>query len=216
MRTKMSNVIQANNSSLMLQVSNDLTVQVTKNNAHEFLMTTSEVAHGYDCSESAIWKAKSRNPKDLIQGKHFLQGTDNLSAPLDEKSNVQPNQIYWTKRGIIRLGFKLQCSRAILFRDWAEDLIIGKLQSKYRLTFNNDEEKLFAIINQYLIKGDIITIAKELNLTAKHISGVKTGRKRSHNVMQALVTKAKFNKDNNLCNGYKNEFVQTSLQLFNL
>jgi len=219
----MSNVIQANNSTLMLQVSNDLTVQVTKNDAHEFLMTTSEVAHGYDCSTDAILAAKKRNPNDLIEGKHFILtadkmsavGDDKMSLPLIDKSHIKPNQIYWTKRGIIRLGFMLTSSRAILFRDWAEDLIIGKLQSKYRLTFNDDEEKLFAIINQYLVKGDVVAIAKELNLTPKHISGVKTGRKRSHNVMQALVNKAKFNKDNNLCNGYKNEFVQTSLQLFN-
>jgi len=212
----MSNVIQANNSSLMLQVSNDLTVQVTKNNAHEFLMTTSEVAHGYDCDTSTIRHAMRNNETELIEGKHWVKGVSILHTLEEEKSNFQPHQTYWTKRGIIRLGFLIKCGRAKLFRDWAEDLIIGKLQSKYRLTFNNDEEKLFAIINQYLIKGDIITIAKELNLTAKHISGVKTGRKRSHNVMQALVTKAKFNKDNNLCNGYKNEFVQTSLQLFNL
>lgn len=83
MTTKQAIVNQANNSSLMLQVSNDLTVQVTKNNAHEFLMTTSEVAHGYDCSSDAIWAAKKRNPNDFIEGKHFLQGADNLSAPLD-------------------------------------------------------------------------------------------------------------------------------------
>lgn len=224
MRTTKASVNQTNNSSLMLQVSNDLTVQVTKNTEHEFLMTTSEVAHGYDCSIDAIKKAKNRNTNDLIEGKHFIltpdkmsaEGRDNLSLPLIEKSNIQPNQIYWTKRGIIRLGFMLTSSRAILFRDWAEDLIIGKLQSKYRLTFNDDEEKLFAIINQYLIKGDVVAIAKELNLTAKHISGVKTGRKRSHNVMQALINKAKFNKDNGINNGYKNEFVQTSLHLFNL
>jgi hypothetical protein len=33
--------------------------------------------------------------------------------------------------------------------------------------------------------------------------------------MQALVNKAKHNLDNNIIDGYKKEFVQTSLQLFN-
>jgi hypothetical protein len=178
-------------------------------------MTTSEVAHGYDCSESSIFKAKDRNPNDFIEGKHFIKGLDNLSTPSDEK-NVQPHQIYWTKRGIIRLGFKLQCSRAVLFRDWAEDLIIGKLNSKYRLPLNDDEEKLFAIIKQRLVIGDVTAIANELQLSAKHITDVKNARKRSHRVLEALVNKAKYNLDNNIGNGYKQEFVQTSLQLFNL
>ena len=216
MQNRKSSVNQANNSSLMLQVSNDLTVQVTKNTEHEFLMTTSEVAHGYDCSSDAIWAAKKRNPNDFIEGKHFLQGADNLSAPLDEKSNIQPNQIYWTKRGIIRLGFKLQCSRAVLFRDWAEDLIIGKLHSKYRLSLNDDEEKLFAIIKQNLVIGDVKAIAIELKLSAKHVTDVKNARKRSHRVLEALVNKAKYNVDNNIATGYKKEFVQTSINLFNL
>jgi hypothetical protein len=219
----------------MLQVSNDLTVQVHKNQEHEFLMTTSEVAHGYDCSTDAILAAKKRNPNDLIEGKHFIltadkmsavedKGKDNLSLPtadkmthpLIDKSHIKPNQIYWTKRGIIRLGFMLTSSRAISFRDWAEDLIISKLQSKYRLSLNNDEEKLFAIIKQSLVKGDIKAIANDLQLTPNHITEVKNARKRSHRVLEALVTKAKHNIDNNISNGYKNEFVQSSLQLFNL
>jgi hypothetical protein len=181
-------------------------------------MTTTEVAHGYDCSSEAIFMAKKRNPNDLVEGKHFIQGSDNLLGDTPNSLlgvGIKPNQLFWTKRGIIRLGFMLTSSRAILFRDWAEDLILNKLQSKYRLSFNNNEEQLLSIINQYLIKGDVKAIAQELNVTPGHITCVKTGRKRSLNVMQALVNKAKYNKDNSISNGYKNEFIQTSLDLFN-
>lgn len=218
MQTMKSNVNQANDSTLMLQVSNDLTVQVTKNSTYEYLMTTTEVAHGYDCSSEAIFMAKKRNPNDLVEGKHFIQGSDKLLGDTPNSLlgvGIKPNQLFWTKRGIIRLGFMLTSSRAVLFRDWAEDLIIDKMQSKYRLRFNDDEEKLLAIINHYLIKGDVVAIANELNITAKHVSRVKKGRCRSHNVMQALVNKAKHNLDNKIVDGYKNTFVQTSLDLFN-
>lgn len=221
MTNRKSNVNQANNSTLILQVSNDLTVQVHKNPDHEFLMTTSEVAHGYDCSIDAIKKAKNRNSNDFIEGKHFIltpdkmsvEGRDNLSLPLIEKINIQPNQIYWTKKGIIRLGFMLKCSRAILFRDWAEDLIIGKLQSKYRLPLRADEEQLLASVHHYLVKGNIKQVATEMQVTPSHVTDVKNGRKRSHRVMQALVNKAVFNKNNNVFDGYQNAFIQSSLNL---
>lgn len=32
----------------------------------------------------------------------------------------------WTKKGVVRLGFFIKSARAKLFRDWAEELIIGK------------------------------------------------------------------------------------------
>jgi hypothetical protein len=218
MTTTKSNATQANNSTLMLQVSNDLTVQVTKNSTYEYLMTTTEVAHGYDCSSEAIFMAKKRNPNDLIEGKHFIQGSDNLLGDTPNSLlgvGIKPNQLFWTKRGIIRLGFMLTSSRAVLFRDWAEDLIIGKLQSKYRMTFSQDEEKLLDIIKRYLVIGDVTFVAKALGISANHVTTIKNGRKRSHPVMQALVNRAKYNLDNNIVDGYKNTFVQTSLNLFN-
>ena len=43
--------------------------------------------------------------------------------------NAQPHQVFWTKRGIIRLGFFIKSKQAILFRDWAEDLIINVLEA---------------------------------------------------------------------------------------
>jgi hypothetical protein len=213
MTNRKSNVNQANNSTLMLQVSNDLTVQITKNPEHEFLMTNNEVAHGYDCSTSAIRDVKARNSDELIEGKHFVKGVAICDTLEGKKSNFQPNEIYWTKRGIVRLGFFLKTGRAKLFRDWAEDLIIGKLQSKYRMQFSDDEEKLLSLVNHYLVVGNVKEIAIQLGVTPGHITCVKTGRKRSYNVMQALVNKAVFNKNNQITNGYENQFLQTSLNL---
>jgi hypothetical protein len=44
-------------------------------------------------------------------------------------SNLQPHQTFWTKRGIIRLGFFVKSDLARLFRDWAEDLIVHQMDA---------------------------------------------------------------------------------------
>jgi hypothetical protein len=61
-----------------------------------------------------------RHETELIEGKHFLKG-ETFCPPLPK---AMPNQIYLTKRGIVRLGFFIKSERAKLFRDWAEELII--------------------------------------------------------------------------------------------
>lgn len=104
---------------------------------HEFLMTTKEVAIGYDMDTNTILKHLQRRKDELIEGKHFIKGVDNLSS-LDK--NNQPEQIYWTKRGIIRLGFTARSERAKRFRDWAEDLIV-KLDEQRDLFGNAIDEK---------------------------------------------------------------------------
>lgn len=34
--------------------------------------------------------------------------------------------VYWTKKGVVRLGFLIKSPLTIKFRDWAEDYIINK------------------------------------------------------------------------------------------
>ncbi len=120
MPTKMSNAKQTKYSSLSLQVVDDLTVQVIPNISHEFLMTTKEVANGYGVTQYNIRQHKVSQSSELKEGKHFVKGVSITNT----LKNAQPHQIFWTKRGIIRLGFFIKSERAKLFRDWAEDLII--------------------------------------------------------------------------------------------
>lgn len=108
-----------------LTVQEGLTVQVFPNAEHEFLMTTKMVAHGYGVSKYAVLKTVQRNA-DVIEGKHFLRGVDILSTP--NNGEIQDNSMLFTKRGIVRLGFFIKSERAKLFRDWAEDLIIAKME----------------------------------------------------------------------------------------
>lgn len=101
---------------LPMTVMEGVTVNVLPNPEHEFLMSTADVAHGYGTSSKNIREHKRVN-SEFIEGKHFISGA--------KISGSDPcNKVYWTKRGIIRLGFFIKSERAKLFRDWAEELVI--------------------------------------------------------------------------------------------
>lgn len=108
---------------LPMVVTEGLTVNVLPNEQHEYLMTTKEVANGYGVSNYAIRTTLMRHGDELTEGKHFIKGCDILLRPL-KGIQIQPHQTFWTKRGIVRLGFFIKSERAKLFRDWAEELII--------------------------------------------------------------------------------------------
>ncbi len=113
---------------ISLTVTEGITVSIIPNSEHEFLMSTKEVANGYDTSEYVIRRSKLDHSHELIEGKHFVKGVS-FSHTL---KNAQPHKIFWTKRGIVRLGFFIKSERAKLFRDWAEELII-KLDEQMNL-----------------------------------------------------------------------------------
>lgn len=110
---------------LPMIVTEGVTVNVMPSEAHEYLMTTREVAHGYGTSDYSIRKAFLRNSAELAEGKHYIKGVDILSNPSKKGVQIQPHAVFWTKRGIVRLGFFIKSERARLFRDWAEELIIN-------------------------------------------------------------------------------------------
>lgn len=104
-----------------LQVTDNLSVTIIPNSEHEFVMPTKEVAYGYKVATSTIRDHRSNNPDEFIEGKHFVRAV----GISDSKHKVPHNKVFWTKRGIVRLGFFIKSERAKLFRDWAEDLVIS-------------------------------------------------------------------------------------------
>lgn len=111
----------------MLVKYEDLELDVIQSNEHEWLLSTELVAKGYGVSEVAIRSHKTRRPDELCEGKHFVTGgVANCNA-----DNVKEGEqkIYWTKRGVIRLGFFIRSAAAAKFRDFAEDLIIDRMES---------------------------------------------------------------------------------------
>lgn len=114
--------VQSKNEQIMhLQVTDGLAVAVIQNANFEFIMPTKDVALGYGVSTSTIRSHKNQQKDELIENVHFISSVQNL----DGRSNLQSKQIFWTKAGIIRLGFFVKSERAKLFRDWAESVILN-------------------------------------------------------------------------------------------
>lgn len=97
-------------------------VVLTPDPTHEFTATTEQVALGYGVSPEAIRSLKTRRDEELLEGKHWVAAT---GVAIRNAGELQRQQTLWTKRGIVRLGFFIRSARARLFRDMAEDLVIG-------------------------------------------------------------------------------------------
>jgi len=104
---------------LPMVVTEGVTVNVLPNETHEYVMDSGQVAQGYGITKYNIRQHLLQHPDELVEGKHYVKGVSIPNTP-----TKQPNQVWWTKRGIIRLGFFIKSERAKLFRDWAEELII--------------------------------------------------------------------------------------------
>jgi hypothetical protein len=131
----------------------DINLEVVPDKAHEWLLDSAMVAEGYGITESALRKQKSRNQEDLIDGKHWV------GQNVPTSSGVQ-NKTFWTKKGVIRLGFFVKSEKAKQFRDWAEDLIlkvlerpVDKIESLEAHTKREVQIQNSKDINRYLFKN---------------------------------------------------------------
>lgn len=105
---------------LPMTVMDGVTVNVLPDSEHEFLISTKDVAVGYGVTPYNIRRHKLEHSYELIEGRHFIS---NVSIP-HVASPGSSKGVFWTKRGIVRLGFFIKSERAKLFRDWAEELVI--------------------------------------------------------------------------------------------
>ncbi len=95
---------------------NNVEIQVVESE-NTFLVSNREVALAYGISDSNVRSHKSNG--EFKKGVHFKD-------TLMDTNGGNQKQTMWTKRGIIRLGFRLrETSKTIAFRDWAEDFIIN-------------------------------------------------------------------------------------------
>lgn len=199
---------------LTIQVQENLSVQVLPNTQHEFLMTTNEVANGYDCSTSAIRLVSHRNPDEFISGKHYLKNNEVSLHFVTKPKGGRPTTL-WTKRGIIRLGFFIKSKRAKQFRDWAEDLIIfASEQTSIEQRINNLEQRFNNIISlpqnlddstpkstdlksyfkRYLNRGDLSKIAQDTGYAYRYLQAVKLQNKKSKVIESLLLEKCRKNR----------------------
>ncbi|WP_107830131.1 phage antirepressor KilAC domain-containing protein [Campylobacter concisus] len=78
-------------------------------------LSNKQVADGFGVSEEAIRSQKARN--EFKENVHFY---------LLQNATGNAMQTFWTKKGVVTLGFKLkETPQTIAFRDWASDFILS-------------------------------------------------------------------------------------------
>ena len=94
-----------------------------------------QVAQGFGVTQEAIRKQRTQGATEYIEGVHYYykdmynDGKGGLIESLDKSGGVSRNtqkMVFWTKKGVITLGFKLtEILQTIAFRDWASDFILN-------------------------------------------------------------------------------------------
>ncbi|MDR0618293.1 MAG: Bro-N domain-containing protein [Bacteroidales bacterium] len=95
------------NKKLSLVVNAGVTVDLSPDDKHEFLMAAQDVAKGYDVTMAVIQDSVRRHAVEFIEGKHFIHS---------------PEDVMWTKRGVVRLGLFIDGPKVRRFWDMIEDL----------------------------------------------------------------------------------------------
>jgi prophage antirepressor-like protein len=103
---------------LTVAVSDGLTVELQPSVEHGYLLTGRQVANGFGIEPNSLRFHKKTRKDELIEGKHWVVSNTHTPEGGSQKTT------FWTKRGIIRLGFFIKSEQAKLFRNWAEDYIV--------------------------------------------------------------------------------------------
>lgn len=128
---------------ILKHVSDSLSVEIIPDDKFEFLMSTNEVAKGFGLNPSSLRSQKHEHRDELVEGKHFFTSVGNSNAGCKSGGYLQNRQTLWTKRGIVRLGFFIRSERAKMFRDWAEDLVVNKIDEAYKVQMQVQQLSLF-------------------------------------------------------------------------
>ena len=139
-----------------LQVTDGLTVAIVQHQTHEFIMPTKDVALGYGVSPGTIRNHQASHSDDLVYGRHFIKGVDLT----DTLGNIQPHAVYWTKSGIVRLGFIIQSKRGKMFRDWAESVILKALSPELPKSLPEVKKRNHNRLSQDRLIGILSDVAK--------------------------------------------------------
>ena len=139
-----------------LQVTEGLTVAVFQNQSHEFVMPVRDVALGYGVASGTIRNQLSKNFNEFIEGRHYIKGV----AFCDTLPNIQPHAIYWTKAGVVRLGFFIKSERAKMFRDWAETVVLQALSPQLPKSLPDAPKRRHNRLSQERLVGILADVAR--------------------------------------------------------
>ncbi len=162
-----------------------LTLYVRPHETHEWLMETKLVAEGYGVDESNIKYHLKKHNEELVENKHYIRVRNPHSNP---RMGIAHVQLFWTKRGVIRLGFFIKSERAKLFRDWAEDLIIRELEKKNDIGWVEAITQLEARVHTYI--GALHQMMKKEN------QAIRAEVRKNHSELKELIHNLTLRVDN--------------------
>lgn len=150
----------------------DINLEVIPDKDHEWLLESALVADGYDVTTANIRKTKSRNEDEFEEGRHYV-------VQIVTIGNLTKNKVFWTKRGVINLGFFIRSEKAKQFRRWAEDLIlkvlerpVDNLKTLEQHTKRDVQVQNSKDVNSYLFKNwDVETLIDYNRQNCRIVSG---------------------------------------------
>lgn len=92
-----------------------ISLNVVESTEHTFLMSSKDVAAGYEIHEKTLRDHKVRQSDELIEGTHFIMTRNDNNA----------KKTMWTKLGVVTLGFFIKSEKAKVFRKWAANYVLN-------------------------------------------------------------------------------------------
>lgn len=132
-----------------------ISLNVVESTKHTFLLSTRDVAAGYEVNSRTIQDHKQRQSDELIEGTHFIMTRSANNAP----------KTMWTKLGVVTLGFFIKSEKAKEFRKWAANYVLNGHEQA-----DNDLKKIVMQQNE-----QIAQLILELNEAQKRIEDKPDG-----------------------------------------
>ncbi|MGP2657059.1 phage antirepressor KilAC domain-containing protein [Malaciobacter sp. WC5094] len=111
------------NEVLKVDISEEVIVEVQPHEEYEWLLSSKDVAEGYGLSDGGLRSAKSKHSDEFEEGKHFITVANRNANP---RAGIPHSETYWTKEGVVMLGFFIKTPTAKEFRRWASNFIVEK------------------------------------------------------------------------------------------
>lgn len=135
-----------------------VSINVVESTEYTFLMSSKDVAIGYDVSEAVVRSHKNNQSDELIEGTHFIMTRNANNAA----------KTMWTKLGVITLGFFIKSEKAKEFRKWAANYVLhGQEQA------DNDLKKIVMQQNEQIAQL-ILELDESKKMIGHNIEGIPT------------------------------------------
>lgn len=105
----------------------EIQLQVRPDAQHKWLLETKLVAEAYGITEAGVRMHKAGYKDELIEGTHFISVNNPNANP---RAGIPHISTFWTREGVVMLGFFIKSDRAKEFRKFASNLIVNGEASK--------------------------------------------------------------------------------------